>query len=162
MERWVPLLGYPGYSISNLGQVRNDKRYHVLTVYENQNRRPFVKISRDGMQLTRNVAKLVCESFLPQPANPSFTTPIHFDGNLTNCTVDNLAWRPRWFALDHTEQFRRDLPDYPDPVRELRTEEIFENSWAAVLRYGLLYMELIKAIRFKTYIFPTMQMYEWA
>lgn len=161
MEQWVPLLGYPGYSVSNLGKVRNDRMYRVLTVYEAEGRRPFVKVTRDRQQLTRSLSKLVLSSFVPS-TRPDFTTPIHFDGNLHNCSVANMAWRPRWFALDHTAQFSRELPDYPDPVIELRTEEVFKNSWAAVIRYGLLYMELIKAIRLQTYVFPTMQQYRWA
>lgn len=161
MEEWVPLLGYPGYSVSNLGKVRNDRMYRVLTVYEADGRRPFVKVSRDGQQLTRSLPKLILSSFLPPP-RPDFTTPIHFDGNLHNCSIANLDWRPRWFALDHTEQFRIAQPNYPDPVIELRTEEVFENSWAATLRYGLLYMELVKAICLQTYVFPTMQQYRWA
>lgn len=160
MEQWVPLLGYPGYSVSNLGKVRNDRMERVLTVYEAPGRRPFVKVTRDGTQLTRSLSLLVLAAFLPPP-RPEFTTPIHFDGDLHNCAIANLDWRPRWFALEHTEQFRSKLPDYPDPVVELRTKEVFENSWAAVLRYGLLYMELIKAIRLQTYVFPTMQQYRW-
>jgi hypothetical protein len=162
MEEWVPLLGYPGYSVSNLGKVRNDRIFRVLTVYEAEGKRPFVKVTRDGQQLTRNLSKLVLSSFLPPP-RPDFTTPIHFDGDIHNCSIGNLDWRPRWFALDHTTQFRRgDLPDYPDPVIELRTEEVFENSWAATVRFGLLYLDLIKSIRLQTYVFPTMQQYRWA
>jgi len=161
MERWVPLLGYPGYSASTQGRIVNDTTLHVLTVLDQPNKRPFVKMYKDGVQVSRNLAKLICDAFLPTPSNPTFTTPIHFDGDLTNCKLDNLAWRPRWFALEHTEQFRKELPSYPDPVMELRTEEVFDNSWAAVLRYGLLYMELIKAIRLQTYVFPTMQQYRW-
>lgn len=160
MEQWVPLLGYPGYSASNLGKIRNDRMYRVLTVYEAENRRPFVKVTREGQQLTRSLSKLILSAFLPSP-RPDFTTPIHFDGDLHNCCVANMDWRPRWFAIDHTQQFRLDLPDYPDPVIELRSEEVFENGWAATLRYGLLYMELIKAIRLQTYVFPTMQQYRW-
>ena len=160
MEEWVPLLGYPGYSASNLGKIRNDRTYRVLTVMEQPNKRPFVKLYKDGSQVSRNIAKLILASFLPPP-RPDFTTPINFDGDLRNCALSNLDWRPRWFALDHTQQFRLKLPEYPDPVIELRTEEVFENSWAATIRYGLLYMELIKSIRLQTYVFPTMQKYRW-
>jgi hypothetical protein len=113
-------------------------------------------------QVRRSVAKLVTETFIGLPANPNFTTPIHFDGNLYNCRADNLDWRPRWFAQDHIRQFKSELPEYPDPVREVKTNEILDNCWAAVFKYGLLYMELLKAIRLKTYVFPTMQLYEWA
>lgn len=162
METWVPLLGYPGYSVSNLGRVRNDKRERLLTIIRLRTNYTYVGLIKDGIQVNRSVSKLVSETFLPKPSNPSFTTPIHFDGDLANCKADNLDWRPRWFAIKHTRQFRIELPDYSDPVREVKTREIFENPWSAVFRFGLLYMDLLLAIFNKTYVFPTMQTYEWA
>lgn len=162
MEQWVPLLGYPGYSISDQGRVRNDKRDRVLTIVRLPSNYVYVGLVKDGVQVNRSLSKLVGETFLPKPTKPTFTTPIHFDGDLTNCCVDNLDWRPRWFAIKHTQQFRKDLPDYPKPVREIKTGDVFDNSWAAVFRYGLLYMDLILSIFNKTYVFPTMQRYEWA
>lgn len=161
MEEWVPLLGYPGYSISSLGRIRNDKRDRVLTVVSLPTNWTYVGIMKDGVQVKRAVSKLVCESFIPRHVNPKFTTPIHFDGDLSNCRVDNLDWRPRWFAIQHTLQFRRELPVYPDAVREIKTGETFPNTWKAVCRYGLLYMDLVLSIVNKTYVFPTMQTFEW-
>jgi hypothetical protein len=162
MEEWVPLLGYPGYSVSNLGRIRNDKRERVLTVVRTQTNYPFVGLVKDGQQVKRSVSKLVIETFIPRPATPLFTTPIHFDGDLSNCRVDNLDWRPRWFALRHTRQFRVEQEEHPEPVREIKTGEIFDNMWGAVFRYGLLYSDLFLAILNNTYVFPTMQTYEWA
>lgn len=162
MEKWVPLLGYPGYSVSDLGRIRNDNRERLLTVVHMETNYSFVGLVKDGEQVKRSVSKLVCETFVPKPANPRFNTPIHFDGDLSNCRVDNLDWRPRWFAIKHTRQFRIEQEEYPDPVREIKTGEIFDNSWSAVFRYGLLYLDLIRSILNKTYVFPTMQTYEWA
>lgn len=161
-ERWVPLLGYPGYSISDLGRVRNDKRDRVLTIVEVEQKRTYVGLILNGVQVKRSVSKLVCEAFVPRHINKNFTTPIHFDGNLSNCRAINLAWRPRWFAIKHAAQFRRDLPEYSSPVREIKTREVFDNAWSAVFRYGILYMDLVLSIFNKTYVFPTMQTYEWA
>lgn len=162
MERWVPLLGYPGYSVSSQGRIRNDKRESLLTVSRLPSNHAIVGLQLEGRQVKRSVARLVAETFLDEPRNPLFNIPIHFDGDLYNCTADNLDWRPRWFAQAHVKQFRISLPEYPDPIRELKSGEIFENCWKAVFRYGLLYTDLLKSIRFKTYVFPTMQSYEWA
>jgi hypothetical protein len=159
-ETWAPLLGYPGYSASTYGRIRNEKRLHVLTPVTLRDSRPFVKLYLEGNQVTRNVSKLVCETFVSP--NRGWDTPIHFDGNLWNCQVENLDWRPRWFAIKHAQQFRRKQPVYKEPVRELDTGWIFANAWEPVLRYGLLYMDLILAIYNKTYVFPSMQKYEWA
>jgi len=160
-ERWVPLLGYPGYSASSHGNIRNDRRYHVLTPVVLPERRPFVRLTLDGVQVGRNVSKLVAEAFII-PERPDWTTPIHFDGNLHNCHVENLDWRPRWFALKHTEQFHKSLPEVDDPVRDIDERRVYENPWAAVFAAGLLYMDLLLSIYNKTYVFPTMHKYEWA
>jgi hypothetical protein len=161
MELWLPLEEHPGYSISNLGRVRNDKRDNLLTITRLPSNHAMVSLMVNRRQTRRSVARLVCDTFVGKPNNPSFTTPIHFDGDLFNCNEENLDWRPRWFAQDHTRQFKLELPTYPDPVREIKTDEILDNCWAAVFKYGLLYMELLKSIRMKTYVFPTMQLYEW-
>jgi hypothetical protein len=158
-EVWAPLLGYPGYSASNYGRIRNDKRLLVLTHTALRDHRPFVKLSLHGEQVTRNVSKLVCDAFISP--NRDWDTPIHLDGNLWNCHVDNMEWRPRWFAIKHTQQFRRRQPVYKKPVRELDSGWIYENVWEPVLQFGLLYMGLIIAIHNETRVFPSMQKYEW-
>jgi hypothetical protein len=160
VESWVPLVGYPGYSVSTTGKVRNDRREHVLTPMENAQHRPFVKLTKDGVQVSRGLALLVSSAFIPQ--RTGWNTPIHFDGDLMNCHVDNLDWRPRWFAIRHTEQFRMDIPEDHRPVRELSSRRIYNDAWSVVFACGLLYMELIRAIAIKTYVFPNMQTYEWA
>lgn len=160
MEHWVPLLGYPGYSVSTSGRVRNDKRDRVLTALEKPDRRPFVKLTLDGVQVTRSLSVLVSTAFIPPRSN--WNTPIHLDGDLHNCRVDNLDWRPRWFALRHTEQFRIPLPEYEGPVRDVSSKRVYDDLWSVVFSCGLLYMELVRAIAIKTYVFPNMRTYEWA
>src|ERR1044072_9948837 len=103
MELWLPLKQFPGYSASSLGYIRNDRRDSLLSVLLTQSR-PYVGLMYNGVQVKRSLPKLICETFVPKPANPLFTTPIHRDGELTNCQADNLLWRPRWFALKHLEQ----------------------------------------------------------
>jgi len=158
-EVWAPLLGYPGYSASTYGRVRNDKRLHVLTPVALRDARPFVKLYVGPTQVTRSLSKLVCETFIPP--NEGWDTSIHLDGNLWNCKVENLDWRPRWFAIKHAQQFRRRLPEYKKAVRELDSGWIYENVWEPVLLFGLLYMGLIISIHNETRVFPSMQKYEW-
>jgi hypothetical protein len=160
-EQWVPLLGYPGYSVSNMGRVRNDNRDKILARIQNQFGYSYVGLSLDKIQVKRSISRLVAESFLPPPPQKTFTTPIHFDGDLTNCCAANMDWRPRWFALKHVAQFKRGFVSSPNEVINLSTEELFKNCWAAVLHYGLLYLDLIRSIVRETPVFPTMHKYEW-
>lgn len=161
MERWVPLIGYPGYSVSDQGQVKNDRTDRIIKPALHENYRPVIGLVKDGTQVKRSVSKLVADAFLPPHAISSFTTAIHFDGDLWNCRVDNMDWRPRWFAVKHAIQFRREILNYPAAVREVKTGEVFDSAWSATLKYGLLYMDVVLSIPNKTYVFPTMQIFEW-
>lgn len=159
MEQWLPLGQFPGYSASNTGRIRNDRRDRLLTPVLTENR-PYVGLVYNGVQVKRSLSKLICETFVPRSSNPLFDTPIHLDGELTNCEARNLLWRPRWFALKHIHQFRKPMPDYDWPIREVKTKQEFSDCWGPVFDYGLLYMDVVLAILHKTYVFPTMQIFE--
>ena len=160
----MPLREYPGYSISNLGQVRNDKRSTILSIVLLQSKHTYVCLMKNGVQVKRSISKLVSESFVPIPEHrvaSTFTTPIHLDGDLTNCHADNLMWRPRWFAMKYTRQFQLKLP-IAAPVRDIQSREVFKDLWPLVMTYGLLYLDIILSAANMTYVFPTMQTFEWA
>lgn len=159
MEQWLPLGEFPGYSASNLGRIRNDRRDSLLT-FVLTDHRPYVGLMRNGFQVKRSVSKLICDTFVQRPENPLFNTPIHLDGDSLNCRADNLLWRPRWFAWKHSHQFRRELPEYEWVIQEIKTKEVFPNCWGPVFHYGLLYLDVVLAVVHKTYVFPTMQIFE--
>jgi hypothetical protein len=161
MEEWIPLRDYPGYSASHLGRIRNDTRERVLAIVKTQSRHTYVGLMQNGEQVKRSVANLVASAFVSNPRPHQFTTPIHRDGDVANSEADNLLWRPRWFAIKFTQQFRKDL-DAPSPVRDRETGEVFEDLWIPVMRYGLLYMDILLSIPNRTVLFPTLQAFEWA
>lgn len=161
MERWLPLLGHSSYEISNLGEVRNVNTDRLVTAVQTSGGRYSVKLYRDGVSVRRGLSKLVGDTFLPPPKNPSFNTVIHFDGDLSNCKASNLDWRPRWFAIKHAMQFKAERNGYGAPLKDISSGEVFDSAWAAVLKYGLLHIDLVQSIENKTYVFPTMQTFEW-
>jgi len=156
-ELWMPIELFDDYSVSNFGRVRSDKSGRILSLNENQFGVVQVGLMRDGVQYHRSVPLLVAKSFIIQPSGP-FDTPINLDGDRTNNHVDNLVWRPRWFAVKYNRQFR-----YPYenpilvPVVDLKTGEVSENSFEAAKRYGLLEQDLVLSILNRTYVWPTYQ-----
>lgn len=100
-ERWVPIVGFPGYEVSDLGRVRSWKRRgpspemvsepHLLIVKTTKGYR-IAHLSVDGMQRSRAVGPLVLESFGPAPTT-RHTHIRHVDGNLLNDRLTNLAWK---------------------------------------------------------------------
>lgn len=160
MEQWVTILESPDYSVSDLGRVRNNFTGRKLRIVRTSDRYCYVGFQKHtGEQVKRGVAKLVLDAFSVQPEN--FDTPIHLDGDPYNCCAYNLMWRPRWFAIKHKLQFMRDSARQTDLIiRDRHTKEELE-IWEAVIKYGLLYTDILMAIEHNTYVFPTMQHFEW-
>lgn len=162
MESWVPVDGFPGYSVNPLGQVRKDSTGRVLHTRLNQYGVPYVGLMRDWRQCIRSLPRLVATAFVPSPS-PIFDTPINLDGDRQNCRVENLAWRPRWYAVLYNQQFK-DPYENPinAPIREINKNEIFSDSLTAACNYGLLEREVVLSVLNKTYTVPTYQQFELA
>lgn len=157
MEQWKSIEFFPGYSVSDHGRIRTDKSGRILALNENQFGVVQVGLMREGIQYHRSVPLLVAKAFLPRDAAP-FDTPINLDGDRHNNRVENLTWRPRWFAIKYNQQFRQ---PYENPIMtrivDLKTGDVSENSSACAQRYGLLEQDLVLSILNRTYVWPTYQ-----
>ena len=156
-ELWKKIEEFPEYSISNHGRVRADKSGRILALNENQYGLLQVGMMQNGSQKHRSIPLLVAKAFLPQPPGP-FDTPINLDGDRHNNHIENLVWRPRWFAIRYNRQFK-----YPygnsimAPIQDLKTGEVSENSFECAKRYGLLEHEVVFSVLNRTYTWPTYQ-----
>lgn len=160
VEEWVAVEGFPGYSVSPLGQVRKDSTNRVLHTRINQYGVPYVGLMRNWKQCIRSLPRLVALAFIPQP-NDIFDTPISLDGDRTNCHVDNLLWRPRWYAVQYTNQFEDRYEHAMDsPVREASSGVTFPDSFSAACCFGLLEREVVLSILNRTLAWPTYQQFE--
>lgn len=157
MERWEPIDLFPGYSVSSYGRIRADKSGRILALNTNQYGVLQVGMMRDREQRHRSVPLLVANAFLPSPGE-AFDTPINLDGDRSNNHVDNLAWRPRWFAIKYNQQFKHPYPNRINaPIIDLKTQEISVNSLECAKRYGLLEEDVVLSILNRTYVWPTYQ-----
>jgi hypothetical protein len=156
-EFWKQIEDFPGYSVSSYGRVRTDKSGRILVQSENQFGLLQVGMMRDGEQRHRSVPLLVAKAFIPNSLD-AFDTPINLDGDRHNNRVDNLAWRPRWFAIRYNQQFK-----YPyehsiiAPLEDIKTGEVSENSLECAKQYGLLEEEIVFAILNHSFVWPTYQ-----
>lgn len=116
-----------------------------------------VSLMKKGVQSKRSVTLLVAEHFLEPPKHDSFVTPINLDGDRYNNVVDNLVWRPRWFAVKYFQQFKTDVVGFPKPIEEMKTHEQFESSWEAATTYGLLDREILLSMMQNNFVWPTFQ-----
>lgn len=156
-ERWKKIPGFPGYSVSNTGLIRSDKTDRYLSLSENQFGVLYVGLMKNGEQKHRSVPLLVAKAFLPTRKD-AFDTPINLDGNRHNNHVENLAWRPRWFAIRYNQQFKHPYSySINEPIEDIKTKEISESSFECARRYGLLEEDVVLSIINRTYVWPTYQ-----
>ena len=134
-ERWAPIEGFPLYEVSDQGRVRNVKTGHIKIPQINQAGIVNVLLVARGEQSRRSVAVMVAEAFLPEPPQTWNATPINMDGDRTNNWVDNLEWRPRWFAIRYHQQFHRGVAR-GSPPRQSREPRRVHAVGAAVRTTG--------------------------
>lgn len=160
-EEWVGIEGFPGYSVNPLGQVRKDSTGRVLHIRLNQYGVPYVGLMREGRrhQCVRSLPRLVAAAFVPQP-NDVFDTPINLNGDRTDCRVENLMWRPRWYAIYYVNQFK---DRYDNPINgtivDTDTDDEYPNSLAVACANGLLERDVVLSILNHTLTWPTYQQF---
>jgi hypothetical protein len=160
MQEWIPIQDFPGYSVNGYGQVRHDAFDRLMTPHANQTESIYVSLMRDGIQCQRALAPIVANAFLEDPVDP-FDTPINLDGDRWNCAADNLMWRPRWFAIQYHQQFKHPYHNpILTPVKARGENEVFRNSFAAAMRYGLLERDVVLSIYHNTYAWPNYMVFE--
>lgn len=103
MEEFRPIEGYPGYFISNLGRVKSEKRVHPIILKLRTNRHGYVIMvcSMRGTLVTLYVSRLVLAAFRGYPADPWLCYAHHIDGDLNNCSLENLEW----MVCETTEEY---------------------------------------------------------
>lgn len=157
MAEWREIASFPGYSVSNTGLIRNDDTGRMLSRRVNQSGIANVGLTKNRVQYKRAVNLLVANALLTTRPHESFTTPINLDGDRLNNRVENLMWRPRWFASKYFDQFKKGSISFRNPLEESETHECFNTSWEAAIKYGLLDMEILSAVLNKTHVWPTKQ-----
>lgn len=130
MEQWRTIEDFPNYEVSSEGRIRNADTGYILSCFPNGRGIYQVVMQRDGRNNARAVHKLVANAFVETEYRDyrGDEVPIHIDGDRTNNSAENLAWKPLWFAVKRTRQNRRTLPLDDRPVVIVETGEVYENS----------------------------------
>ena len=162
MEDWESITGFQGYSVSNLGKVRNDHTGRVLTVLRNSEGSCYVGMVKGRKQYRRSLPQLVGQAFVPKlNGRESFDKLIHRDNDRTNNRADNLLWRPHWFMVKYLLQAKRGPVGSDFPVIEIKEHEIYPSTWDASLAFGLIESDLISSILNRTFTWPTFQEFRY-
>lgn len=157
MEVWRQIYEFPAYSVSNMGRVRNDDSGRVMALSRNQYGIINVGLVVGRKQYKRSVALLVADAFLPTWESEAFRTPIHLNGDKSDCRAENLMWRPRWFAAKYHRQFKTGRIAVRKSIMDEKTGRVFRNSLAAAQAFGLLDDDIKFAIDRGETVWPTYQ-----
>ena len=130
METWINSSKYPNYAVSDHGRVKKISTDKVLIATNDSRGYPAVTIIDDNGQHTKNVHRLVAETFIPNPEHKR--TVNHKDGNKSNNHISNLEWNT--LSENVTHAYANGLKQRPDnagspkrAVRIVETGEVFES-----------------------------------
>lgn len=85
---WKKVEGFPRYSVSIDGRVRNNKTWRILSAGGKRYLR--VVLTENGVSKSFQVHRLVATAFIPNPENKAEVN--HKDGNRFNNNASNLEW----------------------------------------------------------------------
>lgn len=88
---WKLIEGFDGiYSVSNYGEVRNNKTGRLMKPIKNEKGYLRVGLTNNGKLKCMRVHRLVAQAFIPNPDNKPEVN--HIDFNKENNCVSNLEW----------------------------------------------------------------------
>ena len=90
VERWTSIPGFPWYSVSTKGRVRNDNSKRNLSPWIDGPGYLRVSLYGNSRKKFKYVHRLVLIAFVSEP--PPNTECNHKDGIKSNCFLNNLEW----------------------------------------------------------------------
>lgn len=136
---WSKIHGFPNYSVTKDGIVRNDIRGTIKKTRTNRKGYDFVDLYNDGKRTRKRIHRLVMETFA-EPDDKRFDIN-HKDGNKQNNNISNLEWCTKSENMQHAYNMGLAKPSYgmrgkqnPNAgrhgkrIRIVETGEEFESS----------------------------------
>jgi hypothetical protein len=146
VEEWKPILDFPEYMVSRFGKVRHETASRDLSVYTSNTGTPYISVWKEGRSRNRSLALIVARAFLDEPPYDHYDTPINLNGDRFDNRVENLMWRPNWYARAYHKQFTFKSTGFVSPIVLLDTGETFNNTWEAAITLGLLEVDVLDAV----------------
>lgn len=154
---WETIDEFPDYAVSNEGEIANMKSGMPRRTSINQQGIVKISLYKGRELITRSVAVLVADAFV-EGKSEFFDTPIHLDGDKTNCAASNLMWRPRWFAIRYHKQFFVEAFHRADVrIMDLDSGREFDSVKDACTTYGLYHNDVYRSFTHEIAVPLTLQ-----
>lgn len=126
MCKWLKVVGFEGYEVNELGQVRNANTKRILESSKCGNYRT-VCLRKDNENYTMYVHIITATAHIPNPNNKPEIN--HIDGDGSNNEVSNLEWSTRRENIQHAwETGLCKTKNYPYVKNEDLIGKIFTNN----------------------------------
>ena len=143
MERWLPVVGFPGYEVSDLGRVRSYRRSSVPRLLKPSPRQVDghlqVTLMADGARHNRKAHQLVLEAFVgPRPYGK---VSRHLDGIPHHNELSNLEYATHTANIEDKKWHKG--PDgawhklVPSQVAEIRRSLVGRTLSSLANEYGV-------------------------
>lgn len=157
---WVVSDEFPNYTISSEGDVVNQRTGKLVHKSYTQQGGVKVNLIVNGFVHTKSVTRLVAECYV-LGRDEIFDTPIQLDGDYRNTRVENIVWRPRWFAWKYKRQFSDISKTHrKGPIFDTKTRSRYADVYEASITHGLLFKDVWRSIHLGEPVFPTWQKFE--
>lgn len=143
-------LGFPLYSVNDLGDVVKNDTWTTKAHCKNQHGCVFVSLYQGSRRVTRQVSVLVGETFIRGVYPKEWDTIIYRDGDLENVRASNLSYRPRSYALRYNQAIRTaDLTKWHLEHTAIDWDGVelhFDNVVDSAAYFGILMGDVIRAL----------------
>jgi hypothetical protein len=92
MEEWQEIINFPNYSVSNFGNVKNNKTNKLMKINV-KGGYCHISLKNETSKKSFKIHRLVASAFIPNPENKPEVN--HEDKNKLNNNVENLTWMTR-------------------------------------------------------------------
>jgi hypothetical protein len=163
MQQVKQIEDFPGYLVDIDGTIYTERTGLKRRTSQTPGGPIKVTLYRDGVPYTRSVALLVAKAHLYNDFDPElFDTPIHLDNNPKNNHVDNLAWRPRWFAIMYQRQYwTAEYRFAKTRIEDVKAGVVYDSLMDVCQKFGLLYIDVIKSCTTGEEVFPTRKIFSF-
>ena len=139
MPHWCIIAEFPNYSVSDSGDVRNNKTGKILAGGYDRDGYRQVILCRCGKQFNRRICRLVAQAFIPNPYNLPQVN--HKDEVRDHDYVENLEW----CSAAYNNHYGNRIARTRRMVLCVETQMIYAGMLVAERYTGILYQYIYKA-----------------
>lgn len=136
MEIWKDIKEYPGYQVSNLGQIKSFKQSKEGRILKPKISAGYAGIDfrKDGKSYYGLIHRIVLSTFAPVEGWETLTVN-HIDGNCLNNNLENLEWMTQSENTKYSREIlRTSNAAQKVHIIKLNGEELFYDTVAAAAK----------------------------